>query len=195
VRSAVTPYYFKYFVQRPDLISLYFLVTLSTMVVGLITVPWLAERLGKTRTLYVGSVVTLIGCAALFFMSADSILGIFVSGCVVALGATPVAVLAQWRHGVRADGLIYSVASFVQKVGKMLGGVAVTGMLWMAGYIANAEPTPETIQAIVGLMTWVPAAVVIPLIACAAMHRLDEATHRQIVAELAERAGQTKQAD
>ncbi|MEM7218780.1 MAG: MFS transporter [Pseudomonadota bacterium] len=197
VRSAATPYYFKYYVGRPDLISPFFFATLSTMVVGLVSVPALADRLGKTQALYVGALVTLVGCVALYLMPPTSIVGIFVTGCVISLGATPVAVLgwallpdtveyAQWRHGVRADGLVYSVASFFQKLAKALAGAGAAAMLALAGYVANEAQSAASMAAIVGLMTWVPALILIPLVACAALHRLDEATHRRIVAELSD---------
>ena len=94
---------------------------------------------------------------------------------------------AEWRHGVRADGLIYSTASFVQKLAKAVGGAAVTGMLATYGYVANTVQDDATVDSIVGLMTWVPALMVVPLIGFALMHKLDEATHRKLVRELAER--------
>jgi len=199
LRSAATPYYFKYYVERPDLIGTYFLVTLSVMVIGLMGVPKLADKLGKTRSLYIGAVVTLLGCLLLYLMPKESIVGIFLSGSLVSLGATPVAVLgwamlpdtveyAQLRHGIRADGLIYSTASFVQKLGKGIGGAIIGVMLAASGYVANTEQSADTVNAIVGLMTWAPAAVLVPLVICAALHRLDEATHRDIVAQLQARA-------
>ena len=196
VRSAATPYYFKYFVQRPDLISVYFGVTLAAMLGGLTLVPTIADRLGKINALYIGGALTTVGFVGLYFAEPPDITWIFVSGCVVALGATPVAVLgwalipdtvdyAQWRHGVRADGLVYSVASFVQKLAKAAGGAGVLFMLGYFGYVANTEASVGSLTAIVGLMSWVPALIVLPLLMFAVAHRLDEATHRQIVAELA----------
>jgi len=196
VRSAATPYYFKYFVQRPDLISVYFGVTLAVMLGGLTLVPAIADRMGKINALYVGAALTTLGFVGLYFAGPADITWIFVSGSIVALGATPIAVLgwalipdtvdyAQWRHGVRADGLIYSVASFVQKLAKAAGGAGLLFVLAYFGYVANSEPSDESLTAIVGLMSWVPALVVVPLLVFAAAHRLDEATHRRIVAELA----------
>ncbi len=199
VRSAATPYYFKYYVERPDLIPTFFLVTLGMMVLGLAGVPKLAGAMGKTRALFVGAAVSLFGCGLLYTMPPDAIAGIFISGCVISLGATPVAVLgwamlpdtveyAEWRHGVRADGLIYSTASFVQKLAKAAGGAAVAGMLATFGYVANTAQSEDAVQSIVGLMTWLPALMVLPLIGFALMHRLDEKTHRHIVHELKQRS-------
>ena len=206
LRSAATPYYFKYYVERPDLIGSYFLVTLGVMLIGLIAVPRIADLLGKTRSLYFGAVVTLLGCVLLYLMPKDAIFGIFASGALVALGATPVAVLgwamlpdtveyAQLRHGVRADGLIYSTASFVQKLAKGVGGAVIGGMLAASGYVANVAQSVDTVNAIVGLMTWAPAIILLPLVVFAALHKLDEATHRDIVAQLQARKDQAGEAE
>ena len=196
VRSAATPYYFKYFVERPDLISTYFAVTLGAMLVGLIAVPRLADRFGKIKSLYAGALLTILGLLALYAAAPTDIVWIFVAGSVAALGATPIAVLgwalipdtvdyAQWRHGVRADGLIYAVSSFVQKLAKALGGAGVLFILGYFGYIANTAPTAESLAAIVALMSWLPALLLLPLVIFGSAHRLDEASHRHIVAELA----------
>ena len=195
VRSAATPYYFKYVVERPDLIPWFFGVTLSTMLAGLLAVPRLVDLLDKSRALYVGALVTFIGCLGLYFTAPESINAIFVWGCVIALGATPVAVLgwallpdtveyAQWRHGERADGVIYATASFMQKVAKMAGGAGIGALLAMTGYVANVDQSQGSIDGIVALMTWVPMLILVPLVVCAALYRLDEAAHRDIVAQL-----------
>ena len=60
----------------------------------------------------------------------------------------------------------------------------IGAMLALTGYVANVEQSADTINAIVGLMTWAPAAILLPLVVFAALHRLDEAMHRDIVAQL-----------
>jgi sugar (glycoside-pentoside-hexuronide) transporter len=196
VRSAATPYYFKYYVGRPDLIPVFFLVTLSAMLIGLLAVPRLTAALGKTRALYVGAAITVVGCSGFYFLSPESLVAIFFFGCLISLGGTPVAVLgwsllpdtvdyAQWRHGVRADGLVYSTASFFQKLAKMLGGSGVALMLALSGFVANLDQNEASLVAIVGLMTWIPILIMVPLIGFAMLHRLDEPTHRSIIVDLA----------
>ena len=178
VRQSVTLYYFKYNLGREDLISLFFGLTLPVMFVGLLAVPALAARLGKAGGIMAGAVLTIIGCVGLYFTPYDAIAWIFGWSCVVALGGTPIAVLgwamipdtveyAQWKLGLRADGAIFSFASFFQKLAKALGGAGVAAALAISGYVANAEQSPASITAIHNLMTLVPAGIMLVMIAAA----------------------------
>ena len=113
----------------------------------------------------------------------------------MALGGTPLAVLgwamlpdtvdyAQWRLGVRADGAIFSMSSFFQKLAKALGGAGIAAVLALAGYVANVEQSPASLAAIHGLMTLVPAGIMVIMIVAARAYRLDARTHRRLLAEL-----------
>lgn len=195
LRQATTAYFFKYNVGRPDLIGDFFLVTLSVMFVGLLVTPRLTERVGKAKGIVFGALLTLVGLLGFYLTPNDAISTLFFWGCVISLGGTPIAVLgwamipdtveyAQWRHGVRADGAIFAFASFFQKLAKAIGGAAVAGALAWAGYIANAEQTPQTLEAIRMMMTGVPAVIMLVLIVAALTYRLDERAHEQLVSEL-----------
>jgi sugar (glycoside-pentoside-hexuronide) transporter len=199
IRQTVTPYYFIYYVGDPSLIPWFFGITLGSMLVGIWSVPYLSERLGKEGAVAAGAYLAIAACVGFYFASPDAVGWIFFWGCLVALGSTPVAVLgwamipdtveyAQWKHGMRADGAIFSTASFFQKLAKTVGGAGVAFILGLAGYIANAEQTPETIQAIVNLLTLAPIAILVGLIVLTKLYKLDESTHERIVAELAARS-------
>jgi len=120
-------------------------------------------------------------------------------GSLMALGGTPIAVLgwamipdtveyAQWRFGLRADGAIFSFASFFQKLAKAIGGAGVAGVLALVGYVANTDQTDASLAAIHVMMTLVPGAIMLVMIAAAWYYRLDAGAHAQIVAELEARA-------
>ncbi len=198
VRQTVTLYYFKYNLGREDLIPLFFGVTFPIMFVALSAVPLLSARLGKAGGIIAGAVVTITGCVGLYFTSYDAIPWIFFWSCVVALGGTPIAVLgwamipdtveyAQWKMGLRADGAIFSFASFFQKLAKALGGAGVAAALAMAGYVANTAQSASSILAIHNLMTLTPAAIMVLMIVAALNYRLDSKTYNEIVRELNER--------
>jgi GPH family glycoside/pentoside/hexuronide:cation symporter len=197
VRQGTTVYYFRYCVERPDLISVFFTVTLAAMLCGLLGVPALAEKLGKARAVIAGGCLTVLGCLGMYLTPYDQIGWIFFWAVLVNLGATPIAVLgwamipdtveyAQLRHGVRADGAIFSFASFFQKVAKSIGGAAIGYALALAGYVANAEQPAEVIGAIHNLMTLVPIGIVVVMIIAAMLHTLDRSAHQRILAKLAE---------
>jgi len=195
VRQTVTVYYLKYNVGREDLVALFFGVTMPVMFLGLLGVPWLAARLGKAGGIMAGAVLTIVASLGLYFTPYDNIPGIFFFACLTALGGTPIAVLgwamipdtveyAQWKLGLRADGAIFSFASFFQKLAKAVGGAGVAGALAVAGYVANAGQNETSLAAIHNLMTLAPAGIMLVMIVAAAFYRLDERTHASIVASL-----------
>ncbi len=195
VRQAVAPYFFKYNLERPDLIGTWFQITLSIMFLGLLATPLLASRFGKAGGILIGALVTIVASVGLYFTPYTQIELIFFWGCVMALGGTPIAVLgwsmlpdtvdyAQWRHGMRADGAIFSMASFFQKIAKTIGGAGIAAVLAIAGYVANAEQTPASLSAIHGLMTLAPAGIMVFMILAARAYRLDAGAHGRMQAEL-----------
>jgi len=197
VRQTVTLYYFKYNLGREDLIAAFFGITFPIMFVGLLAVPKLAAKLGKAGGIVAGAIVTILGCLGLYFTPYDAIPWIFFWSCVVALGGTPIAVLgwamipdtveyAQWKLGLRADGAIFSFASFFQKLAKALGGAGVAGALAVAGYVANTDQSEASLRAIHNLMTLAPAAIMVVMIVAARCYRLDESAHAELISSLRE---------
>ena len=197
VRQTSAAYYFKYNMGREDLLPLYFGITLPVMFIGLVAVPWLSRRFGKAGGIRIGAVVALIGACGFYLTSPQDVIMVFVWGSVLAIGGAPIAVLgwamipdtveyAQWRTGVRADGLIYATTSFFQKIAKAIGGAGVAGLLAAFGYVANAAQTEESLRAIAWMMSIVPLAIQVLLIVVSMAYRLDERTHARIVAELKE---------
>ena len=195
VRQTVAIYYFKYNLGRPDLIETWFLATLSIMFVGLVFTPKLADRCGKPGGILIGAAVTIAAALGLRFTPYDEIELIFLWGCLLALGGTPIAVLgwamipdtvdyAQARFGVRADGSVFAMSSFFQKLAKALGGAGVAAVLALVGYVANAEQTPASLDAIRGLMTLAPAAIMIVMIVAALGYPLSRQAHGELVSKL-----------
>jgi len=195
VRQTVTLYYFKYNLGREDLVALFFGITMPIMFVGLLAVPKLAATVGKAGGIMLGAAITIVGSMGLYFTPYDAIGWIYFWGGVTALGGTPIAVLgwamipdtveyAQWKMGLRADGAIFSFASFFQKLAKALGGAGVAGALALVGYTANVEQSASSLETIHGLMTLAPTAIMVVMIVAAFFYRLDEATHTEIVKNL-----------
>ena len=198
VRQTVTIYYFEYNLGRPDLVAIWFGLTMPVMFLGLALTPKLAERYGKAGGVLMGAVLTLAACLGLHFTPYDNIPAIFVWGVLISLGGTPIAVLgwamlpdtvefAQWRHGVRADGTIFALSSFFHKLAKTLGGAGVAAGLAWAGYVANAEQSAASLAAIHNMMTLAPAAIMLVIILAARLYRLDRAAHAKLVRAIQER--------
>jgi sugar (glycoside-pentoside-hexuronide) transporter len=195
VRTAAAAYYFKYNVGRGDLIATYFAVTLPVMMAGLLLVPPLASRFGKAGAVIAGAVVTIAGAVGLHLTEPADVGRVLFFASVMALGGAPIAVMgwsmtadtvdyAQWKTGIRADGVIYATATFFQQLAAALGGAGAAAMLAWFGYVANAEQSPASLAAIVSLMTLVPIGIMVVLIVACAFYRLDARRHASIVADL-----------
>ena len=198
VRQTVTIYYFSYNVGRPDLIGAFFAATLATMFVGLVFVPRLAERFSKAGAIQIGALFTVLASIGFYLTPVSEPVWVIFWGCLVALGGAPIAVLgwamipdtvdyAQWRFGKRADGAVYSMSSFFQKLAKALGGAGVATALSTVGYVANQPQSAETLEMILHLMTVVPIGLMVLMIFLARLYKLDGETHARMRADLAQR--------
>lgn len=198
VRQTVTIYYFSYNVGRPDLIGAFFAATLATMFVGLVFVPRLAERFSKAGAIQIGALFTVLASIGFYLTPVSEPVWVIFWGCLVALGGAPIAVLgwamipdtvdyAQWRFGKRADGAVYSMSSFFQKLAKALGGAGVATALATVGYVANQPQSAETLDMILHLMTVVPIGLMVLMIFLARLYKLNGETHARMRADLAQR--------
>ena len=194
VRQTAVAYYFKYNMGREDLLPLYFGVTFPVMYLGLIAVPWLSRRFGKAGGIRAGAVVAMIGAAGFYFTPSDNVVMVFAWGSVLAIGGATIAALgwamipdtveyAEWRAGMRADGLIFSAASFFQNLAKAVGGAGVAA----SGYVANVAQSEGSLVAILWMMSLAPLIIQVLLIAVSLAYRLDEHAHGRIVDELKDR--------
>lgn len=199
IRQTVAPYYFKYNLGRPDLLGLFFLLTTPATLLGLLFVPWLARRFDKAGGIAVGAAASAVSALGVYACPYDRLDLIFTFSILGAFGGAPIAVLgwamipdtveyAQWKTGARAEGTVYSMASFFQKLGKALGGAGAGAALGLVGFVANQEQEPPVLAGIVALLALAPAAIMLAVIMTSFAYKLDAQTHARIVAELADRA-------
>ncbi|MYD42811.1 MAG: MFS transporter [Gammaproteobacteria bacterium] len=197
-RQTVAPYYFKYTMERIDLLEWFFTLTLVIMFVGLVLIPPLTKRFGKAMTVQIGSIVAMIGAAGFYFNDPSNVVMVFVWGCVMALGGAPIAVLgwamladtieyAQHAHDVRADGVINSTATFFQKLGKTIAGSAIPGILALTGFVANQVQSAEVLTGILLCIAGVPFLANLALLLISFVYKLDAQAHGKIVRDLKER--------
>lgn len=142
--------------------------------VGVILAVPLSEKIGKKST-YMLSFVILILLSILFFyipathegyywmLILQVIISIFtgvVSPLVWSMYAD-VSDYAENRDGNASTGLIFSSASMAQKFGGAFGGFAVMWLLKAFNYntVSGAIQSPEAINGLWLLMSWIPAAI------------------------------------
>lgn len=190
-------YYAQYVFGNADLVGLMGMASMGPIAAGVLFVTPLVKRFGKKNVCMFGMILSLVGIAITMLFSENwnlFFLGLIIKGCGISPTAvTSFAMLAdavdygEWKFGVRADGLAYSASGFGEKVGSALGGLIVTSLMALGGYVANqAVQSPEVITSLKVIVIYVP--LVTSLIAFAILCFYDlEKKMPQIHKELAER--------
>lgn len=164
-----------------------------------LAVPFTA-KLGK-KTTFMTSYIALIVLSVLFFyipvtqggywwmLALQIVISIFtgiISPLVWSMYAD-VSDFAENRDGTASTGLIFSSASMAQKFGGAFGGAVVMWLLAGFGYNteAGAIQTPEAINGLKILMSWIPAAVAALAVVVIFFYPLTRKRMEVIQAELA----------
>ncbi|MDO6423256.1 MFS transporter [Saccharophagus degradans] len=93
----------------------------------------------------------------------------------------------EWKTGRRATGMTFSAASFSQKMGGMVGSVAIGAVLASIGYTANEAQSDGSQTGIVILQTAAPGVFAFVAIFALRFYNLTGSKIEQIQKELAER--------
>lgn len=163
----VNIYYFMYAIKRPDFVAKIGMYGLGISVAVTLCIPFLAKTFGKKRLFIFGTTLLMILCAALYFTPFTSVTQVLII-CVLLQGFGPLtgvvgwAMLAdcveygEWKTGIRGAGTVSSQLTFVNKLGMAVGGLMAGVLLSASGYIAGADQTPETLEMMVRVKTWLP---------------------------------------
>ncbi|MGA3024286.1 MAG: MFS transporter [Bryobacteraceae bacterium] len=171
VRMGAILYYFKYYVAVPnykELVTEFMLLGTVGVILGTSTAGTLAKWFGKRRA-YMGLMTIASAlCVALYFVPKEQIILVFAIWIVISMLFAPTSPLlwafyadtadyAEWKTGRRATGLVFSAASFSQKVGWLVGGSLAGWMLAWFGFHPNVEQTVHAQNGIRLMLTIIPA--------------------------------------
>ena len=164
----------------------------------------LAAHFGK-KTTYMLSFASLIVLSIAFFYIPASgsgywwmlVLQVLISICTGVLFPmvwsmyADVSDYAENRDGSASTGLIFSSSSMAQKFGGAFGGAAVMWLLAAFGYdtTAGAVQTPEALNGLKLLMSWIPAAVAALAVVVVSFYPLTRSRMELIQKELAGKRG------
>jgi GPH family glycoside/pentoside/hexuronide:cation symporter len=148
----------------------------------------------KTLLIILMSIVSVLS-AAFFFVPKDAIWLMYSLQFSIGLCLGPKSPLvfsmyadtadySQWRNGRRATAMIFSAASFSQKLGGAIAGAMIGWMLGALGYVANQEQNAGSELGIVLLMTLIPAAFALLAVIVVRFYSLSEKQVKHIQSEL-----------
>ena len=195
MRGGVMLYYFKYFVGREDLFSIFNVCGLGATIVGVIGSTSLAKRYGKRDVFIVGLILTVVFTAAFAFLPRTAITAIFAIEMLrqLAYGFTipllwammaDVADFSEWKNRRRATAVVFSAIVFGLKAGLGFGGAIGGWVLAAYGYVPNVEQTERALQGIKLTASVFPAITFAICVVCLFFYRIDKHLEIQITDEL-----------
>ncbi|MFT7772689.1 MFS transporter [Roseateles sp.] len=198
LRMSSAAYYFKYVVNRPELLATFVPAYLLAAAAGTACTPLLTRFIDKRRLLIGLMLLSTALSAAFLLVEADQIWLMYALQIALGLALGPKSPLSfsmladaadfnEWRNGRRATAMTFAASSFAQKLGTAVA-VGVIGALFTSlGYVPNAAQSAASQAGIVWLMSVIPAAFTLAAAALMVFYTLDNPTMARIQADLAAR--------
>ena len=195
IRSSSILYYFKYYIGNEVLASLFMVLGTVAVIAGVACTQFLANKFGKKKLyIVVMSLSTLLTCL-FYFIPGEQIVLIFVLHILISFIMAPQAPLlwsmyadsadySEWKNKRRATGLVFSAATFAQKIGIAVGGGLAGWLLAYFGFVANTQQSADTLNGIRLMMSFIPAIGSLIATIAAIFYELDEDTMKNIEVEL-----------
>lgn len=205
LRMTSAAYYFKYVVNRPELLATFMPAYLLAAAAGTAFTPLLTRFIDKRKLLIALMLASTVLSTAFLFVDADQIalmyaLQIALGFCLGPKSPLSFSMLAdsadynEWRNGRRATGMTFAASSFAQKLGTAVA-VAVIGVLFSKlGYVPNVAQSAESQAGIVWLMSVIPAGFTLLAAVIMVFYTLDNPAMARIQADLAARKSSTSSA-
>jgi len=198
IRSGSIIYYFKYYVGNEFLTSAFMVSGTIAAIAGVMITKFLSRLLGK-RTLYM-LLWLIVGILTIlfYFIPKENIILVFSSHILISFILGPTAPLiwamyadtadySEWKSGRRATGLVFSAATFAQKLGWAIGGAFTGWLLAYFGFIANVVQTDSAQDGIRLMMSIIPAIAGLLAAAAGWFYKLDEQMMEKIEQDLSTR--------
>jgi len=201
IRNTVSIYYFEYVVPGgKDFFSPVITTGAAAFILGVMVTAPLSKRFGKRNFYMMAMTVTALLTIGFYYVPPDNVPLVWGAHALISFCAAPTAPLvwamyadtadySEWKWGRRATGLIFSAASFAQKLGWAIGGAGTGWLLAYFDYVPNVVQDPRTVNGIMLMMSYIPAAGAIIAIAALWFYDLDRDTVTRMTTELAERRG------
>ena len=198
IRGSVGTFYFKYFVEREDLIGLFTGSYMIALAIGAASTPLLTKFLGKRQLLIVLMSLVTVFSVIFYFVNKDQIELIFALQILIGLCLGPKSPLvfsmyadtadySELRTGRRSTAMVFAAAAFSQKLGGALAGAAIGWVLAAVGYQANVTQTHESNHGIVLLISIIPGFFALLSVLCITLYKLTETQMENIHQELTQR--------
>lgn len=189
--SKATLYYFKYYLQAPELAK-YSLALGALKFVALAPIwAWFANRTSKRIAWLWASGIAAAGLIALYFVPPTAPWLAFWLLFLVGIGSAGYAVLFwamlpdtvevnELMFGARDEAKVFSFALFARKLALAVNAFLLGALLTASGFVPNQVQSAQTLWGLKALFTLIPLFGAIGSAAIMWNYRLDAAEHRRL---------------
>ncbi len=169
VRGGVAIHYFKYVSGNTEWGGYFHLTSNIVQIVGVLFTKQIAQFFGgKKRAFIIINFGSAILIGLFYFIPADNLSLIIAHQFISAGFSAPLMPLfwsmiadtadwGAWKLKQRSTGLLFSAGTFSQKIGWSIGPAIALLLLNSFGFVANVDQSPETIEGLRLIMSWIPA--------------------------------------
>jgi len=204
--NASAIYFFKYRLDNITLVALFMGLATVAMFFGTLMAPILSAKIGKRKTYMLGVAVSVIATVGMYVFRLSNLPAFFVCAMIGSIGfALPFSMMyglvadtieyGEYTTGIRAEGLVYSSISFVNKLAAGLVGVFTGLALTWLGYVPNTVQTSRVLIGIDVLYFGIPFGLGALMILSVFFYPLDKEAFNRIVGELEARKQNRTPAD
>lgn len=198
--SAVNVYYFKYVLNRIDLVPKAATAMLVTSLISIPFLPVLTKIFGKKNLYWWGSALSILPLAVLWIKPTATVailmcmLGVFgfISKIPSNLGWAMLPEcgdFTEFQFGRRADGLMASSLTFINKFGMAIGGFIASFFLGLVHYVPDVAQPKGVITMIVFLRFGMPILGYIASLISMAFYEITDKRYEEIRAVIDAKAG------
>ncbi|MEN3156885.1 MFS transporter [Alkalimonas sp. NCh-2] len=170
MRAGSGVYYFKYYVERPDLVGEFLSSYMLALALGAASTPLMTRFLDKKHLMVLLMALAGILSISLYFVPADAVGLIFALNLAIGFVLGPKSPLAfsmyadtadynEWRTGRRATAMTFAAATFSQKLGGAIASALIGWLLAAIGYVANEQQSSGSQIGIVLLISVIPGVI------------------------------------
>ncbi|HIT90691.1 MAG TPA: MFS transporter [Candidatus Merdenecus merdavium] len=197
--SAVNVYYFKYVLDRMDLVPKVASVILWTGIIAIPILPILTKIIGKKKLYWLGSAFSIIPLVVMWLQPQASVMMLmtmmgvfgFISKFPAFLGWAMLpecSDYSEWKFGQRADGLMSSSLTFINKFGMAIGGFIASFFLGLVGFAANQAQPANVQNMIIFLRFGMPVLGYLASLISMAFYEISDQKYQEIREDLDARA-------
>jgi glycoside/pentoside/hexuronide:cation symporter, GPH family len=191
VANKMLPYYFKYGLNREDLIGPALGASALAIMISIPVWSWVMKRWSKRSMWMAGMVIGVIGYSLFWFAPADPKFLIPVlmvmgfgggAGYIGFWAMMPDTVeYGEWRSGFRSEGGIFGIVTLIQKAVLGLAAAALGELLGAIGYVANQAQSAETVWNMKAIMIIGPAGLATATAVVIGFYPLSAQLHARLV--------------